>query len=65
MSDSTLYLNVVFCCLHAGNVMGIKDIRPKSGKVPKGPQVVKKLPDVLRCTYDGALPITQNPSRDS
>ncbi|RWW01548.1 hypothetical protein BHE74_00018315 [Ensete ventricosum] len=40
-----------------------KDIRPRSGKVPAGPRVLKKLPDVLRCTYDGNLPTTQNPCR--
>ncbi|XP_042481354.1 formamidase-like isoform X2 [Macadamia integrifolia] len=38
-----------------------QDIRPKSGKVPVGPRVVRK-PDVLKCTYDGNLPITKNPS---
>ncbi|XP_020676764.2 uncharacterized protein LOC110095522 [Dendrobium catenatum] len=41
-----------------------QDIRPKSGRVPVGPRVVKKLPDVLRCSYDGDLPITQNLSKD-
>ncbi|KAG6536771.1 formamidase-like [Zingiber officinale] len=41
-----------------------QDIRPKSGKVPAGPQVLKRLPDVLKSTYDGDLPITQNPSKD-
>lgn len=44
--------------------MGTKDIRPKSGKVPTGPKVLKRLPDVLKSTYDGDLPITQNPSKD-
>nr|AUZ41871.1 formamidase [Musa acuminata AAA Group] len=38
-----------------------QDIRPRSGKVPAGPRVLKRLPDVLRCTYDGNLPTTQNP----
>ncbi|KAK9165971.1 hypothetical protein Scep_001162 [Stephania cephalantha] len=38
-----------------------QDIRPKSSKVPVGPKLVRK-PDVLKCTYDGKLPITQNPS---
>ncbi|KAL5706845.1 formamidase [Ranunculus cassubicifolius] len=37
-----------------------QDIRPKSSKVPIGPRVVRK-PDVLKCTYDGNLPITKNP----
>lgn len=38
-----------------------QDIRPKANKVPIGPRIVKK-PDVLKCTYDGNLPITKNPS---
>ncbi|KAF3327511.1 putative formamidase [Carex littledalei] len=38
-----------------------QDIRPRSGKVPKGPRLVQRLPDVLRCTYDGKLPVTKNP----
>ncbi|XP_073107930.1 uncharacterized protein [Elaeis guineensis] len=38
-----------------------QDIRPKSGKVPVGPPIVKRTPDVLKCTYDGNLPITPNP----
>ncbi|CAA7393582.1 unnamed protein product [Spirodela intermedia] len=38
-----------------------QDIRPKKGKVPTGPRVVKRVPDVLRCSYDGNLPVTQNP----
>ncbi|KAJ0963437.1 hypothetical protein J5N97_028559 [Dioscorea zingiberensis] len=38
-----------------------QDVRPKSGRVPSGPRVVKRTPDVLRCTYDGDLPITMNP----
>ncbi|XVF59296.1 hypothetical protein PTKIN_Ptkin07bG0264200 [Pterospermum kingtungense] len=38
-----------------------QDIRPKTGKVPIGPRLVTK-PDVLRCTYDGNLPTTKNPS---
>ncbi|KAH7511194.1 hypothetical protein FEM48_ZijujUnG0034400 [Ziziphus jujuba var. spinosa] len=37
------------------------DIRPKSNKVPVGPQIVRK-PDVLKSTYEGNLPITRNPS---
>ncbi|KAI3903845.1 hypothetical protein MKW92_025220 [Papaver armeniacum] len=37
-----------------------QDIRPKSSKVPAGPQLVRK-PDVLRCSYDGNLPVTKNP----
>ncbi|XP_068653808.1 uncharacterized protein [Aristolochia californica] len=37
-----------------------QDIRPKAGRVPVGPRVVRK-PDVLRCSYDGNLPITENP----
>ncbi|KAJ4958310.1 hypothetical protein NE237_025421 [Protea cynaroides] len=37
-----------------------QDIRPKSSKIPMGPRVVKK-PDVLKCAYDGNLPITKNP----
>ena len=43
------------------DAMGGKDIRPKSGKVPVGPPIVKRTPDVLKCTYDGNLPITPNP----
>lgn len=40
-----------------------QDVRPRSGgRVPIGPQVVKRLPDVLKSTYDGDLPITKNPS---
>ncbi|GKU94871.1 hypothetical protein SLEP1_g8302 [Rubroshorea leprosula] len=38
-----------------------QDIRPKIGKVPVGPRLVRK-PDVLRCTYDGNLPTTKNPA---
>ncbi|KAI3841163.1 hypothetical protein MKW92_044169 [Papaver armeniacum] len=37
-----------------------QDIRPKSSKVPAGPRLVRK-PDVLRCSYDGNLPVTKNP----
>ncbi|KAJ0097057.1 hypothetical protein Patl1_28545 [Pistacia atlantica] len=37
-----------------------QDIRPKSSKVPVGPRLVRK-PDVLKCSYDGNLPITKNP----
>ncbi|ERM93933.1 hypothetical protein AMTR_s00137p00089790 [Amborella trichopoda] len=40
---------------------GSKDIRPMRGEVPIGPRLVKK-PDVLRCTYDGILPVTPNPA---
>ncbi|XP_042481711.1 formamidase-like isoform X2 [Macadamia integrifolia] len=36
-----------------------QDIRPKPGKVPVGPRVMRK-PDVMKCTYDGNLPITKN-----
>ncbi|XP_021907942.1 uncharacterized protein LOC110822213 isoform X1 [Carica papaya] len=36
-----------------------QDIRPKTGKVPIGPHLVRK-PDVLKCTYDGNLPTTKN-----
>ncbi|XP_072952238.1 uncharacterized protein [Typha angustifolia] len=39
-----------------------QDIRPKSGKVPKGPRLMKRVPDVLKCSYDGDLPVTQNPA---
>ncbi|OMO56502.1 Acetamidase/Formamidase [Corchorus capsularis] len=38
-----------------------QDIRPKNGKVPVGPRLLRK-PDVLKCTYDGNLPITNNPA---
>ncbi|MCL7044308.1 hypothetical protein MKW94_024161 [Papaver nudicaule] len=38
-----------------------QDIRPKVSKVPSGPRLVRK-PDVLKCSYDGNLPITKNPS---
>ncbi|XVF15444.1 hypothetical protein REPUB_Repub09cG0153900 [Reevesia pubescens] len=38
-----------------------QDIRPKTGKVPMGPRLVRK-PDVLRCTYDGNLLTTKNPA---
>ncbi|XP_017623749.1 uncharacterized protein LOC108467579 isoform X1 [Gossypium arboreum] len=38
-----------------------QDIRPKAGKVPIGPRLVRK-PDVLRCSYDGNLPTTKNPA---
>ncbi|XP_043698870.1 formamidase-like [Telopea speciosissima] len=37
-----------------------QDIRPKSSKIPLGPRVMRT-PDVLKCTYDGNLPITKNP----
>ncbi|KAF6170614.1 hypothetical protein GIB67_020176 [Kingdonia uniflora] len=36
-----------------------QDIRPQSSKIPVWPQIVRK-PDVLKCTYDGNLPITKN-----
>uniref|UniRef100_A0A7N0U804 Formamidase n=2 Tax=Kalanchoe fedtschenkoi TaxID=63787 RepID=A0A7N0U804_KALFE len=36
-----------------------QDIRPKSGKVPVGPRIVRR-PDILKCTYDGELPTTRN-----
>ncbi|XP_010437213.1 PREDICTED: uncharacterized protein LOC104721007 isoform X3 [Camelina sativa] len=39
-----------------------QDIRPKTRKVPAGPRIVKKKPDVLKSTYDGKLPITKNPT---
>ncbi|KAM0970865.1 hypothetical protein ACFX13_019150 [Malus domestica] len=38
-----------------------QDIRPKANKVPVGPRIVRK-PDVLKCSYDGNLPTTRNPS---
>lgn len=39
-----------------------QDVRPRSaGRGPTEVRVVKRIPDVLRCTYDGNLPITQNP----
>ncbi|CAN1815204.1 fmdA [Linum perenne] len=38
-----------------------QDIRPKPSKVPTGPRVLRT-PDVLKCSYDGNLPITKNPS---
>ncbi|XP_042508259.1 formamidase-like [Macadamia integrifolia] len=38
-----------------------QDIRPKPRKVPVGPRVVRT-PDVMKCTYDGKLPTTKNPS---
>ncbi|GAB2279562.1 hypothetical protein Dimus_014205 [Dionaea muscipula] len=38
-----------------------QDIRPTTRKVPAGPKLLRK-PDVLRCTYDGSLPITRNPA---
>ncbi|XP_027916931.1 uncharacterized protein LOC114176179 isoform X2 [Vigna unguiculata] len=41
-----------------------QDIRPKNNKVPVGPRLVRK-PDVFKCTYDGNLPITKNPSATS
>lgn len=37
-----------------------QDIRPKQGNFPPGARVVRT-PDVLKCSYDGSLPITQNP----
>ncbi|KAJ4763714.1 hypothetical protein LUZ62_074089 [Rhynchospora pubera] len=36
-----------------------QDIRPKTGKVPKGPKI-QRSPDVIKCTYDGKLPVTKN-----
>ncbi|CAH8344400.1 unnamed protein product [Eruca vesicaria subsp. sativa] len=42
-----------------------QDIRPKTRKVPAaGPRIVKK-PDVMKCTYDGKLATTKNPSSSS
>ncbi|XP_010548453.1 PREDICTED: uncharacterized protein LOC104819873 isoform X3 [Tarenaya hassleriana] len=41
-----------------------QDIRPKTDKVLRGPRLARK-PDVLKCTYDGNLPITKNPSSSS
>ncbi|BBH05907.1 Acetamidase/Formamidase family protein [Prunus dulcis] len=38
-----------------------QDIRPRANKVPVGPRIVRK-PDVLKCTYDGNLATTRNPS---
>ena len=38
-----------------------QDIRPKQSKVPIGPRLLRR-PDVLKCSYDGNLPITKNPS---
>ncbi|XP_057960308.1 uncharacterized protein LOC131152439 [Malania oleifera] len=38
-----------------------QDVRPKTNKVPVGPRVVRNS-DVLKCPYDGSLPITKNPS---
>ncbi|KAJ0252367.1 hypothetical protein HA466_0131640 [Hirschfeldia incana] len=38
-----------------------QDIRPKTGKVPTGPRIVRK-PDVMKSTYDGKLATTRNPS---
>ncbi|KAG0478981.1 hypothetical protein HPP92_013700 [Vanilla planifolia] len=40
-----------------------QDIRPKSMGLSKGPRIARKLPDVLRCSYDGNLPITPNQAR--
>ncbi|XP_020676721.1 uncharacterized protein LOC110095497 [Dendrobium catenatum] len=40
-----------------------QDIRPKSHRSLVGPRVVKKLPDVFQCSYDGDLPITPNLSK--
>ncbi|PKI71295.1 hypothetical protein CRG98_008295 [Punica granatum] len=76
-SKEQMYL-LLSCCPCEGRISGIvdspnavatlaiptaifdQDIRPKS-KVPVGPRIVRK-PDVLKCTYDGNLPITKNPS---
>ena len=38
----------------------VQDIRPKANKLPIGPRLLRN-PDIPRCTYDGNLPITQNP----
>ncbi|KAJ0963435.1 hypothetical protein J5N97_028557 [Dioscorea zingiberensis] len=39
------------CCSPAAHAKGgSRDVRPKSGRVPSGPRVVKRTPDVLRCT---------------
>lgn len=38
-----------------------QDIRPKNKKIGAGPRIVRK-PDVLKCSYDGDLPLTKNPS---
>ncbi|XP_038883823.1 formamidase-like isoform X1 [Benincasa hispida] len=38
-----------------------QDIRPQPSKVPIGPRLLRR-PDVLKCSYDGNLPITKNPS---
>uniref|UniRef100_A0A0C9S545 TSA: Wollemia nobilis Ref_Wollemi_Transcript_13340_1660 transcribed RNA sequence n=1 Tax=Wollemia nobilis TaxID=56998 RepID=A0A0C9S545_9CONI len=36
-----------------------QDIRPQKQGVPIGPRLIKK-PDVLKCTYDGSLPVTRS-----
>ncbi|PKI71296.1 hypothetical protein CRG98_008296 [Punica granatum] len=74
-SKEQMYL-LLSCCPCEGRISGIvdspnalatfaiptaifdQDIHPKS-KIPVGPRVVRK-PDVLKCTYDGNLPITKN-----
>uniref|UniRef100_A0A6N2LPB6 Formamidase n=1 Tax=Salix viminalis TaxID=40686 RepID=A0A6N2LPB6_SALVM len=76
-SKEQMYL-LLSCCPCEGRISGIvdspnavatlavptsifdQDIRPKK-KVPVGPRLVRT-PDVLKCTYDGNLPITKNPS---
>ncbi|KAJ6930232.1 formamidase-like isoform X2 [Populus alba x Populus x berolinensis] len=76
-SKEQMYL-LLSCCPCEGRISGIvdspnavatfaiptsifdQDIRPKT-KVPVGPRLVRT-PDVLKCTYDGNLPITKNPS---
>ncbi|KAL0911510.1 hypothetical protein M5K25_019658 [Dendrobium thyrsiflorum] len=40
-----------------------QDIRPKPQRSLGGPRIVKKLPDVFRCSYDGDLPITPHLSK--
>jgi len=42
----------------------VQDIRPKTSTVPVGPRLVRKA-DVLKCTYDGHLPVTRNPAASS
>ncbi|KAI3407558.1 uncharacterized protein J3R85_020868, partial [Psidium guajava] len=74
-SKEQMYL-LLSCCPCEGRISGIvdspnavatlaiptsifdQDIRPKN-KIPVGPRLVRK-PDVLKCTYDGNLAITQN-----
>ncbi|GAU25109.1 hypothetical protein TSUD_157640 [Trifolium subterraneum] len=72
-SKEQVYL-LLSCCPCEGRISGIVDAPNACAtlaiptaifdQVPVGPRLVRK-PDVFKCTYDGNLPITKNPSASS